>query len=127
MAKKASCKPTVHLTRRALLDIQGIESYSIEQFGKRVANLYLSKLEAGIQRIAENPELLRGEKPFHTSFKFYRVEKHVFACETGIEGRIIVLTLLHASMDIPECLAELEPNLKVEAALLLKQLRRSSP
>lgn len=125
MAKKASPKPTVHLTRRALLDIRGIESHSIKQFGKRVANEYLSKLESGIQRIAERPELLREEKSFHASLKFYRVEKNVFVCETGVKGRIIILTLLHASMDIPERLADLELNLKLEAELLLRQLRRS--
>jgi len=126
VARKAGRKPTVHLTRRALSDIAAIESYSIEQFGKRVANQYVSKLEAGIQRVAENPELLREEKPFHSSLKFYRVEKHVFVCETGVQGKVIILTLLHASMDIPERLAELEPNLNLEAELLLKQLRRSA-
>lgn len=126
MAKKARRKPTVHLTQRALLDITGIQSHSIEQHGKRVANQYLAKLEAGIQRIAEIPELLRAEESFHETLKFYRVEKHAFVCETGVAGKVIILTLMHATMDIPERLADLEPNLKLEAELLLKQLRRSA-
>lgn len=126
MAKKAGRKPTVHLTERALRDIAGIEAHSIEQFGKRVANQYIDKLEAGLVRIAENSDLLRSETPFHESFQFYRVEKHLLVCETGIAGKIIVLTVLHASMDIPGRLAEVEATLSLEIEMLLRQLRGSS-
>jgi len=125
VAKKASKKQTVHLTDRALRDMIGIESYAIDQFGKRVAAKYLSKLEAGIGRIADNPELLREELPFHESLKFYRIEQHLLVCEAAIVGKIIVLTLLHASMDIPSRLAELEPKLLIEIEMLLNQLHRS--
>jgi len=124
VAGKTNGKWTVHLTDRALRDIAGIESHSIERFGKRVAAQYLGKLEGGISRIAEKPDLLRDETPFHESLKFYRVERHLFVCETGIEGKIIILTLLHSSMDIPSRLTELEPNLRLETDMLLQQLVR---
>ena len=123
MAKKTKRKPTIHLTNRALRDIADIETYSIEQFGNRAADQYLSTLEAGIRRIALQPDLLRAEEPFHETLRFYRIEKHLLVCETGVAGKIIILTVLHASMDIPSRLAELEPNLVLEAELLLKQLR----
>jgi toxin ParE1/3/4 len=126
VAKKANRKPTVYLTERALLDIAGIESHSIEQFGKRVADQYIGKLEAGLRRISEKPDLLREEIPFHNSLRFYRVEKHLLVCEVGVVGKIFILTLLHASMDIPSRLAELEPNLSLETELLVKRLRRSA-
>ena len=126
MAKKSSRKPTIHLTHRALRDIAGIEAHSDGQFGKRVADQYVSKLEAGIQRIAENPELLRAEATFHASLRFYRIEKHLLACETGITGKIIILTVLHASMDVPSRLAELEPNLSLDIELLLRELARKT-
>ena len=126
MAKKANLKLTVYLTDRALRDIAGIEFHSLEKFGKRVAAQYFGKLEAGISRIAENPDLLRDEPRFHQSLKFYRVEQHLLVCETGIEGKIIILTLLDSSMDIPSRLAEMEPNLSIETEMLLKQLRRST-
>ena len=126
VVRKANQTRIVHLTDRALRDIAGFESHSIEQFGKRVAVRYVAKLEAGISRLSDNPDLLREETPFHQSLKFYRVEQHLLVCETGIEGKIIILTLLHASMDIPSRLAELEPNLSMETDMLLKQLRRST-
>ena len=125
MAKQAGKKRTVHLTERALRDIAGIESYSLEQFGKEVAAQYIGKLEAGIGRVSDNAELLPEESHFHESLKFYRIEQHLLVCETGIEDKIIVLTLQHASMDIPSRLAELEPKLSIEAEMLLTQLRRA--
>jgi toxin ParE1/3/4 len=124
VGKKAAKTWTVHLTHRALRDIANIESYSIEKFGEQVAAQYISKLEAGMGRISDNAELLREESLFHDSLKFYRIEQHLLVCETGIEGKIIILTVLHATMDIPSRLAELEPKLSIEAEMLLKQLHR---
>ncbi len=126
MAKKSSRKPTIHLTHRALQDIVSIEAQSVEQFGKRVADRYVKKLEAGIQRISKNPELLRAEAPFHASLRFYRIEKHLLACETGITGKVIILTVLHASMDVPSRLDELEPSLRLDIELLLRELARET-
>lgn len=123
MAKKATGRPAIHLTDRALRDIASVEAYSIEQFGKRVASKYIDKLESGINYIAENPSLLREETPFHRSLRFYRVEKHLLVCETAIDTRVIILTVLHASMDVPSRLAELEPSLKAEVEMLAKWLR----
>jgi plasmid stabilization system protein ParE len=126
VGRKTSKKPTVHLTNRALRDIANIESYSLEKIGERVTSQYIGKLEAGIGRVSDNAELLREESLFHESLKFYRIEQHLLVCETGIEDKIIILTLLHASMDIPSRLAELEPKLSIEAELMLKRLYRSS-
>ena len=123
MAKKSTRSIALHMTQRSLRDLIAIEAYSVEQFGRRVANQYLDKLESGINRLKENPELLCEEQPFHASLKFYRIEKHVLVCETGVPGKIIVLTLLHGSMDIPARLAELEPALVTEVAMLLKKLK----
>ena len=123
MAKKSTRSIALHMTQRSLRDLIAIEAYSVEQFGRRVANQYLDKLESGINRIKENPDLLREEPPFHASLKSYRIEKHVLVCETGVRGKIIVLNLLHGSMDIPARLAELEPALVMEVAMLLKKLK----
>lgn len=125
MARKASKKRTVHLTNRALRDIASIDAYSLEKFGERVAFEYLSKLGAGIGRVSDNAEILREESLFQESLKFYRVEQHLLVCETAIADKIIMLTLLPASMDIPSRLAELESKLPIEAEMLLKQLARS--
>jgi plasmid stabilization system protein ParE len=116
---------SVHLTDRALRDIAVIEALSIAKFGKRVANQYLTKLEAGIGRVSDNPDLLRGEATFHESLKFYRIERHLLVCETGMTGKIFILTLLHASLDVPSRLTELEPQLSTEIEMFLERFIRS--
>lgn len=58
MTKKPSKRLRLLLTARAVKDILDIERYSIEQFGKRVANRYLAKLDAALQRISAEPGLL---------------------------------------------------------------------
>ena len=126
MTKKPSKRLRLLLTDRAVNDTLDIERYSIEQFGKRVANRYLTKLEAALQRISAEPGLLHREPAFHASLRFYRVEKHLLICETGVNGHIFVLTVAHASIDIPSRLSELEPSLALEMSLLFADLKRSN-
>jgi len=58
----------------------------------------------------------------HPSLGFYRINKHLFACD--VQGAsIVVLTVIHASMDIPSRLAELHPVLAADVDLLLARLR----
>jgi toxin ParE1/3/4 len=116
---------SVHLTERTLQDLVSIEEYSIENWGKRIANRYLDDIEAALQRISDNPDVLREEPNFHNCLYVYRVNKHLLVCDVQTD-LIFVLTILHGNMDIPERLAELEPTLKLEVELLHKQLGRGT-
>lgn len=126
MAKKRTTKTKktrIYLTERALRDIVGIEEYSVREFGQKVASRYVAKLEAAIARIAENPELFRAEPEMHSWLRFYRAEKHLMIADFNDGEHIIVLTLIHASKDIPSQLSELEPTLMAETELMHRQLR----
>lgn len=109
--------PEVHFTRRALFDIEAIDAYSIATWGKRVATEYLADLHAGAMRLREKPELLQERHESSLRVRFYPVRKHVLVCDL-IGARIFVLAVCHAAMDLPERLAELEPQLVHEADLL---------
>ena len=129
------------LTQRALCDIAEIEEYSVQQWGKKIAEKYLSDLEAGLLRIQENPELLLSradycsttapdcaaqqalcvEHDLHPELRFYRVNKHILVCDMQ-PNAIFLLTVIHASRDIPSRLAEMQPNLVAEIELLRQQL-----
>ncbi|MCC9603566.1 type II toxin-antitoxin system RelE/ParE family toxin [Stieleria sp. JC731] len=109
------------LTQSALTSISDIEQYSIENWGKKVAARYIDDLEAGIIRIQEHPDLLRPQPEFRSDLCFYRVNKHLLVCDLQ-KASIIVLAVIHASQDIPERLAELEPTLAKEVELLHKKL-----
>ena len=111
----------VHLTRRALFDIEAIDLYSIENWGERVAAQYLADLHAGAVRIRESPDLLQQREDTSLRLRFYRVREHMLICDV-IGGRIFVLALRAAVMDLPNRVAELEPHLVLEAELMARRI-----
>jgi toxin ParE1/3/4 len=111
------------LTDRALRDLQGIERYSVEEWGRDAAEKYLADLEAGLQRVRENPRLLQPNLELHESLRFYRVKKHLLVCDVQ-SNEIVVLTVIHATMDIPSRLAELQPSLGAEVGFLSQVRKR---
>jgi toxin ParE1/3/4 len=116
-------KNSVHLTERALADLREIEVHSIQQWGRQVSHRYLDDLQAGLDRIRENPEILRLEQLLAAGLYFYRVNKHILVCDLH-ESQIIVVAVIHTSMDIPSRLKELEPRLAEEVAMLQVKLMR---
>lgn len=121
MSRKKSRPIDVRLTQRALQDIRGIEAYSTERWGARVAAKYIGEFEAALGRLAQRPELAQPEPQFHAALRFYRVGSHLFACDVR-EDCVFVLTVVHAVMDLPTRLAELQPQLVIETKLLEEQL-----
>jgi toxin ParE1/3/4 len=107
----------VGLSRRAVRDLEEIERYSEDRWGKRIAQDYLCGVEAGLARLRQQPDLLRAKADVSEHFRFYRVRQHFLVC-LQIHDRIYVLTIKHTSMDLPERLLELEPELLIEAKLL---------
>ena len=51
----------VILTDRALSDIQELEQYSVKQWGRKTADKYIDDIAAALDRLSENPHLLRLE------------------------------------------------------------------
>ena len=115
-------KSTVHLTERALADLREIEVHSVQQWGRKVADRYLDDLQSGLDRIRENPEILRLDLEFAESLYFYRVNKHILVSDLHA-SQVIVLAVIHTSMDIPVRLRELEPRLIEEVAMQRAALR----
>jgi len=111
----------VELTRQAMLDLREIEEYSIENFGQKAAGQYIDDIEAALVMIQQRPDLLNAKQEIPCFFQFYRVRKHYLVCARG-KNLIIILTIKHCQMDLPERLLELEPGLLHEAELLYKTL-----
>ena len=113
----------VLLTEHALDALADIRSFSKTRWGGQVAERYLDELQSGLERIRQQPDLVESLPDLHPSLGFYRVNKHLFACD--VRGKtIVVLTVIHASMDIPQRLSELEPTLAAEVELLHQSLHR---
>jgi len=116
--------PEVHLSRRALFDIEEIDLYSIEKWGEQVAAKYLSDLYAGADRLGKNLDLLQERPDTSLRLRFYPVREHVLICDVFAE-RIFVLAVRHAVMDLPRRIAELEPQLIHEAEVLARQVEEA--
>ncbi len=120
--KKRMSRTAIILTQRSLNDLHDIESYSVSQFGRKAADRYLYGIETALERLRETPAILKMESAFLPGLWFYRVQKHVLVCDMENE-QIIVLTILHTSMDLPARLQDLEPRLLAEVAWLRGKLR----
>lgn len=107
------------ISRRAARDLEEIRRFSIERWGARVSEEYLDAIEQALGRLRDNPGLLRAKPEFSRHFQFCRVHRHYLICSL-VENNIYLLAVKHGSLDLPNRLAELEPNLRQEAELLHK-------
>jgi len=114
---------SLRLTQQALKDLAGIRNYSVENWGQLVAEEYLDEIEQALNLIRKNPKILRAKEHFCDSLLFYRVKKHYLACAV-FDELVVVLTIKHGSMDLPNRLKELEPQLAAEAEALHKLMRK---
>ena len=124
MAKKKASSIRLYLTDRAVRDIAEIREYSVEHFGRHVANQFLSTIENTLNLLKLSPSLLLDQPELHSWFKFYRCKKHFLVCDQQA-GDIYVLTLIHATMNLPTRLLELEPSLTMEVELLRRKLQQA--
>lgn len=111
--------PYLGISRRAARDLEEIYSFSIAHWGHRVAEEYLDQIEEALQRLRENPTLLRVKPEFSPHFRFFRVRRHYLVC-ARVENNIYLVAVKHGSLDLPIRLAELEPTLLQEIGLLHK-------
>ena len=112
---------SIHLSKRAALDLDEIDQYSISKWGKNVADDYMQSIDFALQTLKENPSLLRSNTAFSTVFSLYRVREHYFVCSLHNQN-IVVLTVKSGNLDLPSRLFELEPTLIKEAEFLYAQL-----
>jgi toxin ParE1/3/4 len=124
--KRLSNQAVVELTRRALGDLRQIEIYSVQEWGRKAADKYLDDISAALDRLSDHPEILRLEPDFCPGLYFYRVKKHFLVCDYRGET-VVVLTVIHTSMDLPSRLQELEPRLIAESQFLQTKLSQLLP
>jgi toxin ParE1/3/4 len=112
----------LHLTRRSLIQLQEIHTSSIAKHGEAVAELYMQKIEDGLNLIAEYPALLL-ERPYTASLRFYPVAKHMLIC-TVIENEVYVLAVQYGGCDVESMMRHLEGTLVQEAHILHQKVHQ---
>ena len=124
MSRKKRRLTRLVLTERAIADLLAIESYATEKRGTRTATRYLADIESCLELIQQNPGLLGAFDGLPEPLQFYSVRNHLLICD-ACPTSIVVLTVIHGSMDIPNRLAELAPTLSTEVAMLHENLTAS--
>ena len=123
--KRSRSKVRLALTRRAIEDLRQIERHSVKEWGRRVADEYLDDVTAALDRISQSPQLLQDDRVGIPGLSFYRIRRHVLVCDYR-DNSVIVLTVIHTSMDLPARLLELESRLLTEAQILRARLHGDS-
>jgi len=121
VSRKKATRIKLHLTERALADLVSVESYSIQQWSKRVAAKYLSDIEGRLRLVHENPSILDSVEGLPESLKCYPAREHVLVFDVQPTS-LVLLTVIHGSRDILSRLSELIPSLATEVELLHGQL-----
>ncbi|MFN5901168.1 MAG: type II toxin-antitoxin system RelE/ParE family toxin [Planctomyces sp.] len=123
--KRSRSKVRLALTRRAIEDLRQIERHSVKEWGRKVADKYLDDLTAALDRLSQSPQLLQDDRVGIPGLSFYRIRRHVLVCDYR-DNSVIVLTVIHTSMDLPARLLELESRLLTEAQILRARLHGDS-
>lgn len=117
--------PSVRLTRRTLRDLESIRSYSAAEWNQTTADAYLDDIQSALHRIGDHPALLQLREDVSGVLRFYRVRQHFLVCDF-VGGVVYVLAICHAAMDLPERIAEIAPELLVEARLMHERVQRGT-
>ena len=83
-------------SREAVADIDAITGFSIEQFGRDVADGYLVGLEAACELLREFPELAPVHPGVRPSMRCLVYRSHRIFYRVGKNGILIVRILHHA-------------------------------
>ncbi len=113
----------IHLTHRALKDIQNIHDYSTEEWGKKRADQYIDDLQSALTLLEHSPKLLKINTQISNVFVTYNTQRHWLICDT-VKDDIYVLTVKHISMNLLDRLKDLQPTLEQEAKILSNRLKK---
>jgi len=112
----------VHLTDRALTDLQDIYDYSVTTWDEIVADKYIEDIGAILKLLESNPKILKAKPQISKRFKTYQARRHYLIFEI-VNEIIILLTIQHVSMNTLENIREIEPVLDQECNALYKKLK----
>jgi toxin ParE1/3/4 len=89
---------TLHLSRQAERDIEGILQYTYETHGDGQRHIYAAALDHAFAAITGNPDLGHRRPDLSDRHRAFNVEQHVVVY-TVVGQRINVARVLHGRMD----------------------------
>lgn len=95
-------KPAYWISAEATLDLNSILDYTAGQWSVEQAERYYFELIDGFQFLAENPLAGKPAERFRKGYRIFLIHSHVIFYQTTNEGKIIIVRVLHETMDAKE-------------------------
>ena len=90
------------LTAAARKDIVDIGRFTSEKWGKRQRDKYLKQLDDAFKLLARQSDIGRDADDIKPGYKKLSQGSHIIFCRAGTESRIVVVRILHNSMDVEQ-------------------------
>ncbi len=90
------------LTAAARKDLIDIGRFTNEKWGKRQRDKYLKQLDDAFKLLSRQPEIGRDADDIKTGYKKFSQGSHVIFYRAGTESHIVVIRILHNSMDVEQ-------------------------
>ncbi|NKI19242.1 type II toxin-antitoxin system RelE/ParE family toxin [Spongiibacter sp. KMU-166] len=94
--------PSFLLTSAARKDIIHIGRFTSEKWGKRQRDKYLKQLDDAFRLLARQPDIGRDAEDIKPGYKKFSQGSHVIFYRAGTESSIVVIRVLHNSMDVEQ-------------------------
>lgn len=92
--------PPFLLTAAARKDVIDIGRFTAEKWGKRQRDKYLKQLDDTFRLLARQPETGRDAEDIKPGYKKFSQGSHIVFYRPGTDARIVVIRILHNSMDV---------------------------
>jgi toxin ParE1/3/4 len=88
------------LTAAARRDVIEIGRFTTGKWGKRQRDKYLKQLDDAFKLLARQPEIGKDANDIKPGYRKYNQGSHTIFYRAGTESKIVVIRILHNSMDI---------------------------
>lgn len=94
--------PPFLLTSAARKDIIDIGRFTSAKWGKRQRDKYLKQLDDTFRLLARQPDIGRDAEDIKPGYKKFSQGSHIIFYRVGTKSKIVVIRILHNSMDVEQ-------------------------
>lgn len=90
------------LTAAARKDFMDIGRFTAEKWGKRQRDKYMKHLDDAFKMLARQQDIDRDAYDIRPEYKTFSQGSHIIFYRAGTESKIVVIRILHNSMDVDQ-------------------------
>lgn len=90
------------LTFAARKDVIDIGRFTAEKWGKRQRDKYLKQLDDAFKLLGRQPDIGRDADGIKPGYKKFSQGSHIIYYRAGTESRVVIVRILHNSMDVDQ-------------------------